>query len=195
VSRTDLASVTAAQEEITRLRAAGEEALYELVILNGNWATDAPGLMDWCRIDTSAAIASLKAALPVPPVDAPAQPSQPQQAAAVDNKPASDAPQRLARILADLQGLMWEAQSDASQDDLLGDARLILSQGPWGLPDEAVMVEAGTVSAYVAEMERVSRTPVWVLETPAVQSHWRETIRKIITAALSARQGEGADEM
>jgi hypothetical protein len=64
-------------DEITRLRAAGEEALHQLVILNGNWASEAPGLTDGWRIDTSEAIASLKAALPAPPVDAPAQPSHP----------------------------------------------------------------------------------------------------------------------
>jgi L-fucose mutarotase/ribose pyranase (RbsD/FucU family) len=66
-----------ADDDLTRLRAAGEEALYQLVIVNGNWASEAPGLTDGWRIDTSEAIASLKAVLPVPPVDAPAQQEEP----------------------------------------------------------------------------------------------------------------------
>jgi hypothetical protein len=66
-----------AAAEVRSLRAAGEEALHQLVILNGLWATESPGGMNGWRIDTSEAIASLKAALPAPPVDAPAQPSHP----------------------------------------------------------------------------------------------------------------------
>jgi hypothetical protein len=44
--------------------------------------------------------------------------------------------ERLARVLADLQGLTWDAQSDASQEDLIDDARLILAAGYVRIPAE-----------------------------------------------------------
>jgi hypothetical protein len=60
-----------AAAEIIRLRAAGEAALYQLVISNGAYATNARSEMRrrrplQQRIATSEAIAALKAVLPVP---------------------------------------------------------------------------------------------------------------------------------
>jgi hypothetical protein len=147
---------------IERLRAAGEAALYQLVIINGAYATDvhpehraaklAEGAKIEWRIDTTEAIAALKAVLPLPPVDVPAQPSQ-------------------ARPYMDwVEAGMPDPEPDADADE-----------PPASEPSQAQ--QAGVTEAMVK-----AALSAWFgsIYQPEI------AMREALTAALSARQGDGA---